>query len=510
MNLNISKSRLKSIDWLATVFYPLSVILMEAFWFSPFLNWVGTWPYFEEARPVLSLLSVIILLASSLVITRFVSRRTMPVWLMQVIIIGSGVLALLLVTAVEYADGYPFLSGAWFSHVFTLLGNTFTNTSTVTVALPAVIYLWWRGIMLGQSTSYFKNIYRSFVIGMIALILLIVIWQSGAMAVDSTSPGAGLGLNVIAFFFFGLLSIAICHLYVMRSTMPKEDAALTSVWRWMPLMLGIIGGMVVVGFLVASIFSPEMMGSLGTGLKTVGGWLIQLFEWILTPVFYLFAGILYVARWLLSLLRNDAPQDTQNMTPPGGLPGWEEVTGGGLPPWVEALIKWIAVAIIVGLIIFILARTISKYRAKKARDEMDEVNESLFSWKGLKDDLKEFLNSMGNRFKKKPVPAASAFDPDAVGRMDIREIFRHLQWEGNKSGITRRRHETAAEYAYRLEHAVPDSIESIEVSRDSIEGIKDMYESVRYGETAIPEPQVDKANTLWETIKGMLRRIRGE
>ena len=293
-----------------------------------------------------------------------------------VIIIGSGVLALLLVTAVEYADGYPFLSGAWFSHVFTLLGNTFTNTSTVTVALPAVIYLWWRGIMLGQSTSYFKNIYRSFVIGMIALILLIVIWQSGAMAVDSTSPVQARPERY-RLFFFGLLSIAICHLYIMRSTMPKKGC-LNFVWRWMPLMLGIIGGMVVVGFLVASIFSPEMMGSLGTGLKTVGGWLIQLFEWILTPVFYLFAGILYVARWLLSLLRNDAPQDTQNMTPPGGLPGWEEVTGGGLPPWVEALIKWIAVAIIVGLIIFILARTISKYRAKKARDEwMRSTNRSL-------------------------------------------------------------------------------------------------------------------------------------
>jgi hypothetical protein len=363
--------------------------------------------------------------------------------------------------------------------------------------------------MLGQSTNLFKDIYRSFVIGMAALILLIVIWQTGALAADSASPGAGLGLNVIAFFFFGLLSIAICHLYVMRSTMPKEDAALTSVWRWVPLMLGIVGGMVVAGFLIASIFSRSMMDSLGKGLSVVGGVISQLLQWILTPIFYIVEGVIWLVRWFLMLFKGDTVADSQNVTPGGG-PIMDNVIGGGLPPWVEAMLKWIAVAVVLGLIIFILAKTISRYRAKKAEEQVDEVNESLFSWKGLKDDLKELLNGIGNRFKRKPAAPASTFDPDAKGRLDIREIFRHLQWEGHKSGITRYRHETASEYTRRLERAVPDSIESIQITRESIGGIKEMYESVRYGETAIPEPQIDKANSFWQTLKGLLRRLRGE
>jgi hypothetical protein len=502
-------SRFKGTDWLATVFYPLSVILMEAFWVSPWLNWVGTWPFFNESRPVLNLVSVIILLTVSMAVTRSVFRLKLPMWGRQAVIIGSGVLAMLLVIAVEYTDGYTFLSGAWFAHISGVLGNTFTHASTVVVAVPVIIYLWWRGIMLGQSTSYFKDIYRSFVIGMVALIFLIIIWQSGALAVNSASPGSGLGLNVIAFFFFGLLSIAICHLYVMRSSMPKEDAALTSVWRWMPVMLGIIGGLVLVGFLIASIFSPDMMNTLGNGFSVIGRALGQLLQWILTPVFYIIAGLMYVVRWLLSFFKSEPPQQdvTGNVTGP---PDLGSVDPAGLPPWLNLTIKLVLGVVIVGVIVFILAKSISKYRAKKAREEVDEVNESLFSWKGLRDDLKEFLNSMGNRFKRKPGAAASTFDPDAVGRLDIREIFRHLQWEGHKSGVTRQRYETAAEYARRLSRAVPDSVESIQSARESIGGIKEMYENARYGEAEVPEPQLDKANSFWLTLKAMLRRIRGE
>jgi hypothetical protein len=500
---------LKKTDWLATVFYPLSVILMEAFWVSPWLNWVGTWPFFREQRPILNLVSIIVLLTVSLLVTRLTARQKWPMWAVQAVIIGAGMIALFLVIAVEYTDGYTFLSGAWFSHLGRLFAEAFSNMSTAIIALPVIIYLWWRGIMLGQSTSFFKDIYRSFLIGMAALIILIIIWQSGALAVKSASPGSGLGFNVIAFFFFGLLSVAICHLYVMRSTMPKEDAALTSVWRWMPVMLGIIGGLVLVGFLIASIFSPDMMSAIGTGLTAIGNALGQLLEWILVPVVYLVQGLLWVFRWFLMLFKQEDNGDTQNMTA-GGAPEFGDINGTDTPEWLGVLFKWIVGVIVVGLVIFILAKAVSKYRAKKAREETDEVSESLFSWKGLRDDLKEMLNSLGNRFRKKPSAPASDFDPDAAGRLNIREIFKRLQWEGHKSGITRRRQETAAEYARRLERAVPDSVDAIQPARDSIGSIKDLYESVRYGETEPPEPAVDKANTLWQKVKTMLRRIRGE
>ncbi len=499
--------KIRSTDWLATVFYPLAVILMESFWVAPWLGWIGNWTFWRVQRPVLSLAAVVIVLAVSVIATRIFTRPELPMKWIQSIIIGLGIVTMLLVLGVEYRDGYTFFSGAWFAHTGKVLGETFSSPSTIVTALLAIIYLWWRGIMLGQSTSYFKDIYRSFILGMSALILLIIIWRLSSSVAAIASPGSGLGLNVIAFFFFGLLAIAICHLYVMRSTMPKEDAKLTSVWRWMPVTLGVIGGMVLIGFLIASVFSPDMMASISHGLQVVAGFLGKLISYILTPIVYLFQGIAWLILWIIKHISSQSSSNSINFT--NGQPNFGEVTTKGLPSWVTEVAKITGIIIIVGLILFIMARSIARYRARKALEEMDEVNESLFSWKGFRDDLKQWLNSLGQRFQRKAKPI-DTFDPNAPGRLDIREIFRHIQWEGQQSGITRYRHETAAEYAYRLERAVPNSVETIGVVKESVSGIKDMYETVRYGETALPEPHVDQANGWWQTIKTMMRKLRGE
>jgi hypothetical protein len=213
-------------------------------------------------------------------------------------------------------------------------------------------------------------------------------------------------------------------------------------------------------------------------------------------------------RWLLQLIGGNNEPNSMNGTA-GGMPDWGEITSKETPLWLTEMVKWLAVAIIAGLVIFILARAVARARARRAQEAMDETNESLFSWKDLRKDLKEMLGAMGNRFKRHPKDAGSPFDPDFNGRMDIRDIFRHLQWEGRNSGVTRRPHETAAEYARRLERAVPASVEDISKVRDHVGHIRVMYEEVRYGDTSLPEPKVDKANSLWQSLKSMIRKIKG-
>jgi hypothetical protein len=110
---------------------------------------------------------------------------------------------------------------------------------------------------------------------------------------------------------------------------------------------------------------------------------------------------------------------------------------------------------------------------------------------------------MGKRFQRKPSAAPPyRFDEDAGVRLDIREIFRHLQWEAGRSGISRRPHETALEYARRIENAVPES-------GAPLTGLTGMYESVRYGEGSPPEEKIESANSLWQNLKGLLRKLRG-
>jgi hypothetical protein len=366
-----------------------------------------------------------------------------------------------------------------------------------------MLYLWWRGITLGQSTSYFKDIYRTFLLGMVALIALIIFWQISSSSGKFEGPGAGIGANVIAFFFFGLIAIAICHLYLMRSTMPREEAALTSVWRWLPIMLGVIGGVVLVGFGIASALSPAFFDSIGRGAHVIFGFLGKILNILIIPLNYLADGIMWVLRWLISLIRGSGEaltDSTGNMS----MPNFGNVTTNELSPVVMTAIRWLVIAIVVAVIVFILAKAVSRFRARRAREEIEEVRESLFSWKGLRDDLRLFFNMMGQRFKRKvPETPKYHFDEDATERLDIREIYRHLQWEAGRSGIARRRHETADEFAGRLQRYVPDgSVPLDEITR--------MYKHVRYGENIVPEERVDSANSLWQTLRGLLRKLRGD
>ena len=359
-------SRLKNFDWLAAVIYPLLVVLMEAFWVYPWLVWMGSFPVFPQPRPPLSLASVIIVLAAAVLAVRYFLRPRWPVRLAQALIIGSGLVVILLVLGTEYRSGYGFLSPDWFVYIGQVFGNIFTHPDTIVIALPALLYLWWRGINLGQATSYFKSIYNSFVIGMVALVVLIVIWQISASSGSFPAPGAGIGLDIIAFFFFGLLAIAVTHLYLMRGAMPREEAGLTSVWRWLPIMLVVIGGMVVVVFVITGVFSEGFFTSVGHGFGAISHFFGKIINYIMIPFNYLLEGIVWIMRLGVNLLRgnqNQQPNSTGNTSLTDIFP---KVTPADVPALVYAIVKWLVIAVVIAAVIYILARAVSRYRARRA------------------------------------------------------------------------------------------------------------------------------------------------
>jgi hypothetical protein len=488
-------------DWLAMVIYPLAVILMESFWVYPWLAWVGSWPAFGVSRPVLHLASVIITLLVSLLVTRLALRQKWGLGRIRTAVVVSGLVVILLVLAVDYRNGYVFLSGPWFAYLGHTLRTALSDTRTLVIALPALLYLWWRGTVLGQTTTYFRDIYRTFVLGMVALIVLIIFWQISGSSGRFSKPGADVGWYIMAFFFFGLISIAVCHFYLMRRAMPREEARLTSVWRWLPIMLGVIGIVVLLGFGVASIFSPSLFESIGHGFGTFGSFLGKIGGYIIWPAVFVFEWLVKGFIALLRLLSGN-PQTSDNVTGNLTTPQFPEVVPKELAPWVQEAVKWFAVAVIAGLVLFFLAKAVSRMRVRRARDEIEEIHESLLSWKGVKDDFRELFGLLGNRFRRKPAAAGYSFDEDAAG-MDIREIYRHVLWEGRRSGMPRRPHETPGEYSGRVTRSVPEG-------RETLRDITGEYEDVRYGDMTVPPERVARANGLWQALKGMLRRLRGD
>jgi hypothetical protein len=496
-------NRFKNVDWLAAFISPLVLVLMETFWVYPWLSWIGG--FFPRPRPPLSLASVFLTLAAAILAIRLFLRQKWSVRRVQAAIIGCGLVVILLVLGAEYGAGYGFLSGRWFAYFGQAFGNIFTRPDTLIIALPVLLYLWWRGINLGQMIFNFQNIYRSFLIGISALIVLIIIWQLGSSSGYFAGPGAGIGLDVLAFFFFGLLAITLAHLYAMRSSMPREEAALTSVWRWLPTMLTVIGGMIIVVFVIAGIFSPGFFTGVGHVFGAVFHFLGKILDYVLIPLNYLFEGLIWLLRLIINLLRSNQPlqpNNSENMSFGELFPKTAPVA---LSPIFTLVLKWLVIALVAAAVIFILARAVSRFRARRAEEEIEEIHESLFSWRGLGDDLRELLKMMGKKFQIKRSPPAPGFfpDDDESRRLDIREAYRRFLWEASRSGLARGRHETPEEYSGRLGRIVPES-------REPLIRLTDMYLDVRYGETRLPEEKVASANGLWRILRGLLRGLRGE
>jgi uncharacterized membrane-anchored protein len=495
-------SKLRNLDWLAAVIYPLFVVLMEAFWVYPWLVWIGSLSVFTPPRPPLSLVSVVIVLAAAVLAVRYFLRPRWTVLLAQALIIGSGLVVILLVLGAEYRSGYGFLSPDWFVYAGRAFGHFFTRPDTILIALPALLYLWWRGINLGQATSYFKSVYNSFIIGLVALVVLMVLWQIGRSSGSFLAPSAGIGLDIIAFFFFGLLAIAVTHLYQMRGAMPREEAGLSSVWRWLPIMLVVIGGMVVVVFVLTGVFSEGFFTAVGHGFGAVSHFFGKIIEYVMVPFNYLLEGIVWIMRLALNLLRgnqNQQPNSTGNTSLTDIFP---KVTPADVPSVIYAVIKWLVIAVVIAAVIYILARAVSRYRARRAPEEIEQLDESLLSWSNLNDDLKALWAMMAKNFQKKPSRAARVYHDDESGRLEIREIYRRLLREAELSGYGRNHHETPAEFSGRLGSAVPEV-------RGPLDQLTDVYTSVRYGDAVPPEEKVTGANSLWLTLRNLLKGISG-
>ena len=115
-NITAVINRLRHVDWMAVGIYPLAVVLMESFWIYPVLVWISLWTFFAELKPALSLLSIIIVLAVSLMATRISIRQQWPLWLIQLVVIGCGIVTMLLALGFNYGGGHTILSGVVFQY----------------------------------------------------------------------------------------------------------------------------------------------------------------------------------------------------------------------------------------------------------------------------------------------------------------------------------------------------------------------------------------------------------
>ncbi len=496
-------SRVTNLNWVASIFLPLMVIIMEVLWVYPWLVWVGKWQAFDWQRTPLNLLSLVVILGISFIITRFRStKRPAVLWIK----LGLLMVIIFVIIRMEYGTGFNLLSGQWFSHAAQLFIDSFSHPHPINLAIIALVYLCWRGIRLGNSPLLFDDVYRYFLVGLIALVLLVIVWTATMGLGSLGSLASTVGLQVTGFFLFGLTALALGNLKVVQRRLLREEMTPLSNRRWIGILLSVVVGIVLLSIGISSIFSPGLVAALMRLFDFVFNIFSHILYYIYIPISYLVQGIYYVVLFLINLIRGRNPFEieTPEFFEPEELPEAIARQAGGID--IVLILKWVFLVFIIVGVIYLLTKAISRFRSFQEEGEVEEVSESLWSWKGFRADLHLFLSMLFNRWRLRRMQKDSGslvpswyLEDDTQTILNVREIYRRLLWSASHSGIKHRNHETPYEYSRRLSRTVPDSSEQLGE-------LTNLYVNVRYGDIEVKNEKLEYANALWRFIRRLLQR----
>jgi hypothetical protein len=502
--MNVIARRLTRLNWITTAVIPAAVILMEVYWFYPWFLWLGKTELFSVPRAPLSIGGVIFLLGGGFVATRYLLSRDWPLSWARWGIILCGLIVVFTVIRSEYHAGYGLLDGGWFGYTGGVLLD-FSQAHTLMVALPAGAYLWWRGIRYGRAPLYIATVYRNFIIGIASFVLLIIVWRVSLGAGSLEELAATVAPHVAAFFFFALVSLALINLQSIRQRMTPEDMGPSFNRRWLPILIAVIGGIVLIGIGIASVFSPEFLAFLSRLLGSIGDVVRTVVGYILIPLGFIAAGLYWVMAFIVNLIRGENIPEFEAPSFDFEKEAAEATQGQPISEVIILALKWAFFAIVVIAVIYLLAKTVSRFRASRARMDVEEVNESLWSWGGFMADVRLLLSAIWQRLwrrKRETIPVSTAprsySKEDETDTLDIRTIYRYMLRRASLFGMGRRNFETPYEYRGRLGQMVPDS-------NEPLAELTDLYVNVRYGETEPQRRQVNRANSLWQALKRLLR-----
>jgi hypothetical protein len=479
---------------------------MDVFPLCAWLIFIGSLPMVTHDRPPLTFWSLLFLLGGSFLVNRFFLKRKWPIAWIQLSVMACGLIAIFLALRVEYAAGFSLFSGQWFATYGNQVISFFTKYPPFVFAIIAGFYLWWRGISLARSRLYFDDIYHSFLLQLVLLVFLIITWSFTYKTGSLKNITSSIGIYVVGFFFFGLLALALTNLRIIQEKFRKKGELSKNFGRrWLTTILIVIGGVILLGIGFASIFSSQFVSLLGKFMNSISGAYSYIIYYLLLAVGLLVTLFYYVGEFLLYLLtlgKTSKPQDL-NPTPLMPQPNKKNVQGAFSPQFI-LIIKLVVLALIVFGVIFLISKAIQRQHRKELTEDLEEEQESLWSWEGFKADLMIFFKAIFQLFKRKKKPAQVNIATDwhvedeIERRLNIREIYQHLLWHGARLKIPREKYETPSEYAGRLGLLVPDGKEPL----DEITGF---YIDARYGDHPAEEPRTDRANSLWEKLRNLFK-----
>ena len=480
-------------NWIEDGILPLAVAILTSAWLGLWVRWsVRALPP-EQSAPALAPEVLALLLLAGAAVTRLVMSGDR-------LDEGSPTSARMLITAAGLA---AIVGAAWYTYRFgTLLEYVRALVewgdfiSPVFVGLVASAFVWWQGILVGQSALPQEDLERAFYGGVIALALLFGMNSLRTLI----APGEALGAALI-FFATGLASLALVSVENARRWQ-AADAVEVGTWPalnryWLATVASVIGIILLGGVAAAGLFAPETFERLDGALST-------LLNGLIFGLILIVATVVFVAAWLvLPLIENVVATVGSNpfrFPPP---PSPSQVARDALEsiaqnPVLGAARQTLFLLLILAVLVLGFWWAVRRIAAI-GRQDVDETRESIATRDLLVDQLRSLFAWRRPRTSTPLRPYLTLTGSMDDPRLIVRRAYQAmLEWAQSFSA-PRAAGQTPAAYAETLSSAVPQGREAISI-------LTRAYVLARY---AAESPSLDEARRAERAVT-QLRAIATE
>ena len=492
-------SRVRQVARVETLL-PVGAVLGEVLRLFPWMVLLASLGFFGFDTPPLGVLSALAIVAVTVFAVRWALGSGWSLGNVRLLTISVSVALLLVLIRLENSGGYGFWDIAWGNYAVDQL-------PALGSALGFGLVLIWRGVTVGREPLNVDYLYRNFVIGIVGFVVLMLAWALTSNFHHGQNLFASVVPYVLSYFFVALMTLGVSNFLSLREgsrTRPKAVDLFAR--RWLLVLLGVVLVVILVGAIIGSTVSFDLTGAVTRAAGVLGDWLLTAAKYVIGyPLGWLATVIYWVANWLINLFRGSArPMEGQG--DPGEVPDdLKQFNMDSLPPGLLLAIKWVLVALAVALVVYILARLITRYWRGTQEKGFEEVHESLWSWTGFRADLKSFLKGMLRRRgegRVAPAPPIACTIEGEEQYLDIRELYRGLLWEGEQVGHPKAKSQTPYEYQRALAGFFPDE-------HEDLAEITGTYVENRYGHVPVGSALGQRLMRVWLKLRAALRLSAG-
>jgi hypothetical protein len=313
---------------------------------------------------------------------------------------------------------------------------------------------------------------------------------------------------LLLFFSAGLISLALARVNdVQEEARAERHLTLHLNRRWLTMLIGLVVSMLFVSLLLSSVISLAALRALFGPLGDFLGWAGDLLYYLLLPLGFVVAAVVYLLRLLVSLLgRNQRPQPLQPQEVLANLRNVHNGHNAALPPELVLALKLVAVAVMASVALLLLARVLVR-SWRPQQEGAAELHESVFDRAEFWAAVRALLLRLLARWRRRPRPAPVSGDAYALETLEpsarsMREIYRHLLARLAARGLPRQPEQTPYDYLHRQGR-------SLEGRYAELAAITDAYLQVRYGDRSPSEADLDRVRRLWAELDHRLAGSQG-